>query len=76
MERRSVTLPSGATMPLIGLGLWESPPREVGQAVEAALACGYRHLDSAHIYGNEAAVGQALRASRVPREELFVTTKI
>ena len=71
-----MTLPSGATMPLIGLGLWESPPREVGQAVEAALACGYRHLDSAHIYGNEAAVGQALRASRVPREELFVTTKI
>ena len=71
-----VTLYNGAVMPWIALGTWEAPPGQVGRAVEAALASGYRHLDCAHIYGNEREVGSALRASRIPREELFITTKI
>ena len=75
-SRAGVTLHNGAVMPWIALGTWEAPPGQVGRAVEAALASGYRHLDCAHIYGNEREVGEALRASRIPREELFITTKI
>ncbi|KAG9078130.1 hypothetical protein FRC06_008516 [Ceratobasidium sp. 370] len=73
----SVTLNTGAAMPTIGLGTWKSAPGEVGQAVEFALKeAGYRHIDTAYDYGNEAEVGQGIKASGVPREKIFLTTKL
>ncbi|KAI5818078.1 NADP-dependent oxidoreductase domain-containing protein [Pyronema omphalodes] len=70
------TLNTGATIPLIGLGTWQSQPGAVEKAVEAALRAGYRHIDTALAYGNEAEVGAGIRASGVPREEIFITTKL
>ena len=73
----SVPLNSGARIPQVGLGVWQSPRGEVTRsAVEAALQLGYRHVDTAMIYRNEADVGRAVRESGVPREEVFVTTKL
>jgi diketogulonate reductase-like aldo/keto reductase len=72
-----IALATGAQIPQIGLGVYQSPPGPAThEAVIAALELGYRHIDTARIYGNEADVGTALRASRVPREEVFVTTKL
>ena len=73
----SVVLNTGARLPQVGLGVWQAP-RGSGTrgAVEAALRSGYRHVDTASIYGNEADVGAAVRASGLPREEVFVTTKL
>ena len=63
-------------MPLLGLGLWEVPDGpQAENAVRWALEAGYRHVDTAQNYGNEASVGRALRDSGVPRDDLFVTTK-
>ncbi len=68
---------NGRTMPEVGLGVWQSPRGEGTQgAVRAALELGYRHIDTARIYGNEKDVGIAVRESGVPREEIFVTTKL
>ncbi|QRW01506.1 aldo/keto reductase family protein [Ceratobasidium sp. AG-Ba] len=73
----SVTLNTGAVMPTIGLGTWKSAPGEVEKAVEYALKeAGYRHIDTAYDYGNEAEVGQGIKASGVPRKEIFLTTKL
>jgi 2,5-diketo-D-gluconate reductase A len=72
----TVTLNNGVEMPLIGFGVFQIPAEETQQAVEQALAVGYRHLDTAASYGNEEAVGAAIKASGVPRDELFVTTKL
>ena len=73
---RWLTLANGIEMPLLGLGVWLIPDgRETEDAVGWALEAGYRLVDTAQNYGNEAGVGRALRASGVPREELFVTTK-
>jgi diketogulonate reductase-like aldo/keto reductase len=67
----------GGSIPQLGLGVWQMPRgKATSHAVAAALAAGYRHVDTARIYGNEADVGKALRASGVPRGELFVTTKL
>lgn len=63
-------------MPAVGLGTWQSAPGEVEKAVEAALRCGYRHIDTAFAYGNEKEVGEGMRASGVPREEVWLTTKL
>ncbi|KAI5478353.1 hypothetical protein MNV49_005204 [Pseudohyphozyma bogoriensis] len=76
MSIPSFKLNSGAEIPAIGLGTWQSPPGEVGKAVEAALKIGYRHIDGAWVYGNEAEVGQGIKASGVPREEIFLTSKL
>lgn len=72
----SVTLNNGIQMPILGFGVFQIPDSETQPAVEAALAAGYRHLDTAASYGNEAAVGAAIKASAIPREDLFVTTKL
>lgn len=67
----------GTSIPQVGLGVWQTPRGEVTRrAVRTALQLGYRHVDTARIYGNEADVGAGLRASGVPRAEVFVTTKL
>ena len=73
----SLVLNNGVVIPRIGLGVFQSRAgRETQSAVRWALEAGYRHVDTAHIYRNEADVGAALRESRIPRAELFVTTKL
>src|SRR3954452_19941199 len=71
-----VTLNNGVEMPILGFGVFQVPPDETEQAVSDALAVGYRALDTAASYGNEAAVGRAIEKSGIPRDELFVTTKL
>lgn len=63
-------------MPALGLGTWQSKPGEVELAVQWALECGYRHIDTAFAYGNEKEVGAGIRASGVPREQIWLTTKL
>ncbi|MEU7020097.1 aldo/keto reductase [Streptomyces sp. NPDC046203] len=63
-------------MPQLGFGVWQVPDAEAEKAVATALDAGYRSIDTAAIYGNEAGTGKALAASGLPREELFVTTKL
>jgi len=72
----SLTLNNGMKIPLLGLGTWKSKPGQVGAAVEHALRKGYRHIDCAAIYGNEAEVGAGIVASGVPRSEIFITSKL
>jgi 2,5-diketo-D-gluconate reductase A len=72
----TVTLANGVEMPIVGFGVYQIPPDDTEQAVTDALAAGYRHIDTAEAYRNEAGVGRAIAASGVPREELFVTTKV
>lgn len=71
------TLPNGVEIPCIGFGTWQTPEGDVViNSVKTALAAGYRHIDTAAAYGNEEGVGLALRESGIPREELFITTKL
>jgi diketogulonate reductase-like aldo/keto reductase len=73
----TVALSNGVEIPWLGLGTFRAPPgRETEQAVRWALELGYRHIDTAAYYGNEADVGRALRESRLPRQSVFVTTKV
>ena len=72
----TVTLNDGNTLPVIGLGVGELSEAETEQSVTAALEAGYRLIDTASAYGNEAAVGRAIASSGIPREEVFVTTKL
>lgn len=69
-------LHDGRAIPRIGLGVWQTPDDVAVSAVKAALQAGYRHVDTAAIYGNERGVGEGLRAAGVPRDEVFVTTKV
>ncbi len=71
-----LTLSTGARIPQVGLGVWQSARGDTVSAVSAALRLGYGHVDTARIYGNEAEVGQAVRESGVPRGDVFVTTKL
>lgn len=73
---KTFTLNTGAKIPAIGLGTWQSKPNEVEKAVEYALRKGYRHIDTALAYGNEAEVGRGIKNSGVPREEIWITTKL
>ncbi|MEV6156326.1 aldo/keto reductase [Nonomuraea sp. NPDC052129] len=66
----------GVQVPQLGFGVWQVPSDEAEQVVTAALEAGYRHIDTASAYGNEEGVGRAVRASGIPREKLFVTTKL
>ena len=69
-------LADGNQLPMLGLGVWQVPDgRACVDAVRMALELGYRHIDTAQAYGNEASVGKALRDSGVPRDEVFITTK-
>jgi 2,5-diketo-D-gluconate reductase B len=67
---------NGAKIPAIGLGTWELRGRACARLVEQALRLGYRHIDTAQVYENEREVGEGLRASRVKRDDVFVTTKV
>ena len=67
---------NGAEIPVIGLGTWDMRGEEAVRAVHAALDAGYRHIDTAAMYGNEAEIGEAIRNHSTPREEIFVTTKV
>ena len=71
------TLRNGVKIPCVGFGTWQTPDGDTCvEAVRDALVLGYRHIDTAAAYGNEASVGQAIRESGIPREELFITTKL
>ncbi|MFD7415774.1 aldo/keto reductase [Kitasatospora purpeofusca] len=72
----TVTLNNGVEIPRLGFGVFQVPDEETTAAVSTALEAGYRSIDTAAIYGNEAGVGRALAASGLPREDLFVTTKL
>ena len=74
-EIPTVALGSGEQIPQLGYGVFQIPPKETERAVAEALSLGYRHIDTATAYRNEAAVGEALRASGLERDEYFVTTK-
>jgi 2,5-diketo-D-gluconate reductase A len=71
-----ITLNNGVQMPILGFGVFQIPDEQTEQVVTDALAAGYRLLDTAAAYGNEEAVGRAIAKSGIPREELFVTTKL
>ena len=73
MER---TLNNGVVMPAIGLGVYQTPPESTTAAVTTALEIGYRHIDNAAAYGNEREVGEGIRRSGIPREEIFIETKV
>jgi len=72
----TLTLNSGHTIPQLGLGVWQISDGEAERVVSDALEVGYRHIDTAWIYRNEKGVGQAIAHSGIPREDLFVTTKL
>ncbi len=71
-----ITLNDGTHIPQLGFGTFKIDPAETQQVVETALEVGYRHIDTAMIYQNEAEVGAAVRASGIPRDEIYVTTKL
>lgn len=75
-ETRTITLNSGYDMPIYGLGTYSLHDEECKNSVTAALNSGVRLIDTAHAYGNEAEIGEAIRDSGIPREEIFVITKL
>lgn len=71
------TLNTGAKIPKIGFGTWQTPDGDIAyRSVQRALSTGYRHIDTARVYGNEASVGRAITESGVARDEIFLTTKL
>lgn len=75
MSVPSIPLPHGEEIPQLGFGVFQIPPEDTVEATTLAFGAGYRHIDTAAAYGNEAEVGQAFRASGLAREDVFVTTK-
>ena len=75
-ENPTVTIAPGIEMPLVGLGTWQANGSRAYAAVRRALDVGYRHIDTATMYANEEEVGRAVRDSAVPRDEVFITTKL
>ncbi|HEU4568005.1 MAG TPA: aldo/keto reductase [Marmoricola sp.] len=72
----TLTMNDGRTIPQLGLGVFQVPPAETARVVRDALEVGYRHIDTAQMYGNERGVGEAVRESGLPREQLFLTSKL
>ena len=72
----TLTLNDGTSIPVVGLGVWQTPAEDTERAVSAALHAGYRHIDTAAAYGDEAGVGRAVAASGIPREDVYVVTKL
>ena len=75
-ENQTLQLNDGNTIPQFGFGVWQVDADVAEDVVSQALKIGYRHIDTAKIYGNEEGVGRAIASSGIPREELFVTTKL
>ena len=75
-QMQFTTLNNGIKMPLVGFGTWLIRGAECQKAVENALSVGYRSIDTAQMYGNESEVGNAIKSSKIPRDELFITTKL
>ena len=76
-EIKNITFSNGVTIPQLGLGVFKmKDEKELSEAIRVALEAGYRHFDTAMIYENEAIVGQALKESSIPREEIFLTSKV
>lgn len=71
-----IKLHNGVSMPLLGFGVWQVDPKVCTEVCQTALEAGYRHIDSAQLYRNEAEAGAALRATKVARKDIFFTTKI
>jgi 2,5-diketo-D-gluconate reductase A len=76
IEVPNLDLAGGVSIPQFGLGVFQVPPEQTVENVTRGIEAGYRHIDTAKAYGNEAEVGQAVRASGLPREEFFITTKL
>lgn len=76
IEVPTLTLNDGAEIPQLGFGTFRIPPEDAERVVLAALEAGYRHIDTAAIYGNEEGIGRAIAASGIPRDELYITTKV
>src|SRR3712207_6084202 len=74
--QEAFTLANGVSIPKLGLGTWRVPDADAARVVRDAIKIGYRHVDTAQAYENERGVGEGLRASGVPRDQLFVTTKL
>ncbi|MBA4024211.1 MAG: oxidoreductase [Gordonia sp.] len=72
----NITLNDGNTIPQLGFGVFQIEPKDTAEAVKTALEVGYRHIDTAQMYGNEKEVGEGIRASGIPRDEIFVTSKL
>ena len=72
----NLTLNDGNTIPQLGFGVFQVPPEDTARITGQAFEAGYRHIDTAEMYGNEKGVGEAIRASGIPREELFITSKL
>jgi 2,5-diketo-D-gluconate reductase A len=72
----TVELNDGTSIPQLGFGVFQIPPPETARAVEVALEAGYRHIDTAEMYGNEKGVGEAIRASGLARDDVYVTSKL
>jgi 2,5-diketo-D-gluconate reductase A len=75
-DQPTITLNDGHAMPQLGLGVWQTPADEAADVVRTALEAGYRHVDTAAIYGNERGVGEGLRTSGLARDQVFITTKL
>lgn len=73
---KTITLSNGVVVPQVALGTFRTTEDETYQSVLTALQAGYRHIDTATRYGTEAAVGRAIKDSRIPRDQLFITTKV
>ena len=76
MNTPTVTLIGGVTMPAVGFGVFQVPPESTASAVATALRAGYRSIDTAAVYGNETGTGEAIRGSGLPRQDIFVATKL
>ena len=76
IKQECYTLYNGVQIPKVGFGTWQTPNEQAYEAVIHALNAGYRHIDTAVVYENETGVGKAIKDSGIPREELFITTKI
>src|SRR5580765_1020666 len=72
----TIELNDGRPIPQLGFGVFQIPPKETERAVAVALETGYRHIDTAEMYGNERGVGDALRASGLDRADVFITSKL
>lgn len=74
--KETYTLSNGVEIPKVGLGTWLIPDDKAADAVKVAIDCGYTHIDTAQAYGNERGVGEGVRTSGIPREKIFITTKV